>query len=510
MTISEKDNNKRIVKNTVFLTVRMLVVILISLYTARIIVNALGVEDFGIFSVVGGIIGFLGVLNGSLVSASQRFLSFELGKQEGRNFNGVLNSLLLVFLLIGLVATVVGLSFKDFLIDHVLVFPIHKKDTVEWLYLFALGTFCINLLSIPYMASIVSHEKMAVFAYIGLFEAALKLCTAWTLLYVDIDKLFLYGLLNFLITVFLVGFYFSYNVISIKEARPRFHWNPVVLMQLYAYTGWSLFGSITSILNLNGQSVLLNIFFGPVTNAAKAISDRIHSIVASFSDNFYTAVRPQMIKKFASGDVDGMLALGYHSTKYAFYILFIIAYPMIVFMYDLLVLWLGAKNITSEMVLFAKLMLVFSLLNAFEQPITVMIQATGFVRNYQVIVGIFTLTFIPISYAAYKLGAPSHTSILILITLYAVAQCFRLLVAKKQVGLSYLDYFKIVIIPVTNTLLVVLVSTFVLGQYMLKNFHFIEAGLVFTVVSFLTVYFLGMNSQERTFIINILKNKIKK
>ena len=510
MTVSGKNNNKRIVKNTVFLTIRLMIVILISLYTARIIVNALGVEDFGIFSVVGGIIGFLGILNGSLVSASQRFLSFELGKQEDRNFNGILNSLLLVFVLIGLVAVVVGLAFKDLLIDHVLVFPIQKKDTVEWLYYFALGTFCTNLFSIPYMAAIVSHEKMAVFAYIGLFEAALKLCTAWTLLYVGTDKLFLYGLLNFFVTVLLVGFYFIYSIVAIKDTALRFYWNPAVLRNLYAYTGWSLFGSVTSILNLNGQAILLNMSFGPVTNAAKAVSDRINSIIVSFSDNFYTAVRPQLIKKYASGDVDGMLILGYHSTKHAFYILFIVAYPMIIFAHDLLTLWLGEKNITAEMVLFSKLILVFSLLNAFEQPVTVMIQATGSVRNYQVIVGVFTLMFLPLSYTAYKLGAPSHTSILILIALYAVAQCFRLQVAKKQVGLSYLDYCKMVIIPVTKTLLFVLMTTFMLSQYLFKNLHFIVAGLVCVVISFLTVYFFGINSQERIFIQSFLKNKVKK
>ena len=510
MNAVEKDSNKRIVKNTAFLTIRMLIIILISLYTARIIVNALGIEDFGIFSVVGGIIGFLGVLNGSLVSASQRFLSFELGKQEARNFNGVLNSLLLLFVLIGLLAAVVGLAFKDLLIDHVLVFPVQKKDTVEWLYYFALSTFCVNLLSIPYMASIVSHEKMAVFAYIGLFEAALKLCTAWTLLYVDIDKLFLYGFLNLQVTILLGSFYFIYNLVAIKETTPRFYWNPTVLKHLYAYTGWSLFGSVTTILNLNGQAVLLNIFFGPVTNAAKAISDRINSIIASFSNNFYTAVRPQLIKKYASGDVDGMLTLGYKSTKYSFFILFVVSLPLIVFMQELLALWLGAKNITSEMVLFAKLIIIFSLLNTFEQPVTVMIQATGMVRKYEVVVGMITLLLLPLSYVAYKFGAPSHASILILIGLYAVAQCFRLQVAKGQIKLSFSFYLQTVIFPIGKVVVIILIIIFILSEYFFQYFHFMIGYLICLVISFVIVYFIGLNSKERLFVADILKRKIKK
>lgn len=504
-----KDNSKKIFKNTAFLTIRMLVVILISLYTARIIINALGVEDFGIFSVVGGLIGFLGVLNGSLVSASQRFLSFELGKQEARNFNGVLNSLLLLFVLIGLLAAVVGLAFKDLLIDHILVFPAQKKDTVEWVYYFALSTFCANLLSIPYMASIVSHEKMAVFAYIGLFEAALKLCTAWALLYIDTDKLFLYGLLNLLVTIFLVCFYFVYNMVGIKETKPRFYWNPTVLKHLYAYTGWSLFGSVTSIFNLNGQAVLLNVFFGPVTNAAKAVADRINSIIASFSNNFYTAVRPQLIKKYAGGDTDGMLNLGYKTTKYSFFIMFIVSLPLIVFMQELLVLWLGAKNVTPEMVLFVKLIIVFSLLNTFEQPVTVMIQATGMVRKYEVVVGMFTLLLLPLSYLAYKLGAPSHASILILIGLYSVAQFFRLQVARSQINLSYAVYMQIVVVPVIRTLFFTLVMILVSSEYMFQNFHFFWGCLICLTISFVSVYMIGLNDEERLFLADILKRKIK-
>ena len=505
----ERESSKRVAKNTFFLTIRMLIVILISLYTARIIFNVLGVEDFGIFSIVAGVIGFLGVLNGSLVSASQRFLSFELGKREARNYNGVLNSLLLVFILIGLLTAIFGLAIKEPMINHILVFPAHKRATVVWLYYFSLGAFCVNLLSIPYMASIVSHEKMGVFAYIGLFEAALKLCTAWALLYIDIDKLFLYGLLNLLVTILMVFFYFTYNMVAIKETAPCFYWDRAVLKHLYAYTGWSLFGSVTTILNQNGQAMLLNIFFGPVTNAAKAISDRINSIIAGFSDNFFTAVRPQLIKKYASGDIEGMLNLGYKSTKFSFFILFTIAFPLIVFMQESLTLWLGSKHITSEMILFVQLIIVFSLLNTFEQPITVMIQATGKVKKYQVTIGSITLLLLPLSYIAFRYDAQSHTSILIMIALYAIAQYFRLHVAKSQIGLSYSKYLKIVVLPVIKVLLITLALLFISNEYIFYRFHFFVDSLICMGISSLIIYLVGMTHEEREFIVDILKNKKK-
>ena len=510
MTVAEKDGNQRIAKNTTFLTIRMLIVIVISLYTARIIIDVLGVEDFGIYSLVAGVVGFLGVLNGSLVSASQRFLSFELGKSSDKNFNGVLNSLLLVFIFIGLLSITIGLAIKGWLVDSILVFPIEKKDTVIWLYYFSLGSFCINLLSIPYMASVVSHERMGVFAYVGMLEAALKLVTTWALIYVNTEKLFLYGLLSLLVTFIIFVFYIAYNFVAIKETELRIYWNRKILRQLYAYTGWSLFGSVTSILNLNGQAVMLNTFFGPVVNAAKAISDRINSIIAGFSNNFYTAVRPQLIKKYASNDIDGMLMLAYNSTKYAFFILFIIGFPLIMFMQELLELWLGGKNITSEMVLFSKLIIVFSLLNTFEQPVTAMIQATGLVKRYEITVGAVTLLLLPLSYFAYKLGAPSYTSIMILIALYAIAQVFRLHVAKKQVGLSFALYFKIVISPILKTTTIVLVGTVLAVKYLFSDTYYFLNACFCGVFSIFIFYYVGMNSDEKKFFSNLIKNKMKK
>lgn len=506
--VAEKDDNQRIVRNTTFLTIRMLIVIVISLYTARVIIDTLGVEDFGIYSIVAGVVGFLGVLNGSLVSASQRFLSFELGKTNDKNFNAVLNSLLFVFIVIGLLSVIIGLVIKGWLIDSILVFPPEKKDTVAWLYYFSLGTFCINLLSIPYMASVVSHERMGMFAYAGMLEAVLKLLTAWALIYVNAEKLFLYGLLNLLVTIIISFYYVVYNFFAIKETSLRFNWNKKILRQLYAYTSWSLFGSVTSILNLNGQALMLNTFFGPIVNAAKAISDRINSIIAGFSNNFYTAVRPQLIKKYASNDIEGMLILAYNSTKYAFFILFIIGLPMIIFMQELLDLWLGEKNVTAEMVLFSKLIIVFSLLNTFEQPVTAMIQATGSVKRYEIIVGAVTLLLLPLSYFAYKLGLPSHTSIAILIALYAIAQIFRLYIAKKQVCLSYIAYLSAVIFPVFRVAIVVIIAQFSM-KYFLYEFHFILNIFICILLSILVVYNIGINTKERFFLKNILLRKLR-
>ena len=506
--VAEKDDNQRIVRNTTFLTIRMLIVIVISLYTARVIIDTLGVEDFGIYSIVAGVVGFLGVLNGSLVSASQRFLSFELGKTSDKNFNAVLNSLLFVFIVIGLFSVIIGLAIKGWLIDSILVFPPEKKDTVAWLYYFSLGAFCINLLSIPYMASVVSHERMGMFAYAGMLEAVLKLLTAWALIYVNTEKLFLYGLLNLLVTIIISFYYVTYNFFAIKETSLQFYWNKKILRQLYAYTGWSLFGSVTSILNLNGQALMLNTFFGPIVNAAKAISDRINSIIAGFSNNFYTAVRPQLIKKYASNDIEGMLILAYNSTKYAFFILFIIGLPMIIFMQELLDLWLGEKNVTAEMVLFSKLIIVFSLLNTFEQPVTAMIQATGSVKRYEMTVGAVTLLLLPLSYFAYKLGLPSHSSIAILIALYAIAQIFRLYIAKKQVCLSYIAYLSAVIFPVFRVAIVVIIAQLSI-KYFLYEFHFILNIFICFLLSALVVYNTGINAKERIFIKNILWRKLR-
>ena len=271
-----------------------------------------------------------------------------------------------------------------------------------------------------------------------------------------------------------------------------------------------MLGSLTAILNISGQAVILNIFFGPVVNAAKSVSDRINSIMVSFSNNFYTAVRPQLIKKYSGGDIDGMLSLAYRSTKYAFFIQLLVSLPLLLLTKELLELWLGSKNVTTEMVLFSKLVLIFSLVNVFEQPITVIIQATGSVKRYELFVGSITLMLLPLSYLAFYLGAPSYFSMILLIVLYFIAQFVRVFVAKYQVKLSFISYFRLAVAPVIFSITLIFFTVGILQYFIVDKVNLFFMMAYYFMLSFSIVFFFGINSEERLLIIEFAKKQLSK
>jgi O-antigen/teichoic acid export membrane protein len=268
---------------------------------------------------------------------------------------------------------------------------------------------------------------------------------------------------------------------------------------------------LTSILNYQGQSLILNIFFGPVVNAAKAIADKINSVVSSFSNNFYMAVRPQIIKSFSSGNKDYMFQLVYRSTKFSFYLLFLIAMPLIFLMKKILIIWLGVEQVNQDMVIFSQLCLVFSLVNVFEQPITVMIQATGKIKNYQLIIGFFTLLLIPICFVAFKMGAPAYYSLIILISIYSIAQIFRLIIAKKQLGLSITFYCRNIFLPILISIFPSIFFSYFICLFFSDNLiELILAGILCLLISIFFIFYLGINKKEREVIVSYLQNKILK
>lgn len=503
------ENNKRIAKNTLLLYFRMILVSLVTLFTTRIILEQLGIENYGIYNVVGGIVGFLAMLNGSLTSATQRFLAFELGSGNIKDYNRVFSMLLTIFLILSFVILLVSLVIGPWLINDVIVIPNGKRNIALWVYYFSVVTFFLNLLSIPYMSSIIAHEKMGIYAFMSFIEVILKLLLAYTLYISTFDKLLTYGFLTMCVTFLVTLFYCGYCINKIKGCKYHFSWEKALFSKLLDYIGWNLFGSVTTILNTQGQTLVLNIFFGPVVNAAKAISDRINSIVVSFSNNFYMAVRPQIIKSYASGDHDYMFKLVIRSSKFSFYLLFLITLPLIILMKNILKLWLGANQVNNDMIIFSQLMLLYSLVNVFENPITAMIQATGNIRKYEIVIGFFTLLLLPICYFIFKLGFPAYYSIIVLITIYIIAYFFRLAIAKQQLGLSIQYYLSNVFVPVLISSIPSVALSYYICKFFPKNF----LGITYSVfsclfISITFIFFLGLNKSERNTSINFIKAKL--
>jgi O-antigen/teichoic acid export membrane protein len=471
----------------------------------------LGVENFGIYNVVGGIVGFLGMLNGSMTSATQRFLAFELGSGDVKSYNRVFSMLLTIFIALSLVLMIIAIAIGPWLINDFIVIPDEKRSVAMWVYYFSVVTFFVSLIAIPYMSSIIAHEKMGIYAFMSFIEVILKLLLVYALYISAFDKLLTYGFLTMCVAFLLTLSYCVYCVSKIRGCNYHFFWEKALFRQLLSYIGWNLFGSVTAILNYQGQTLVLNLFFGPLVNAAKAIADKINGIVGSFSNNFFMAVRPQIIKSYASGDHDYMFKLVNRSSKFSFYLLFLVTLPLIILMQKILILWLGANQVTENMIVFSQLMLVFSLVNVFESPITTVIQATGNIRKYEIIIGSGVLLVLPICYFLFKIGFPAYYSLIVLISIFAVAQFFRLIIAKQQVGLSIRNYFNSVFVPV----IISAVPSGILSYYLCKFFPDNFFGIIYSAVaclliSLLFVFFLGLEKSEKTTSINFVKAKLNK
>lgn len=486
----------------------MVVITIVSLFTARITLRVLGVEDYGVYNVVGGIIGFLTFLTGTMTSATQRFLAFELGKNNFERFNQIFSMLILIFLIISMAILLIGSSVGLWLVNNVLVIPKDRLLAANWVMIFSILTFISNMVTIPYMSAIISHERMSIYAYMSLLDTVMKLLLVYLLYISPVDKLISYAFLTMLSTIIITFIYRLYCSRKLRGCTFHYYWDTTIFKDILGYTGWNLFGSVTTVLNQQGLTLVLNLFFGPVVNAAKAIADRINNMVISFSNNFYMAVTPQIIKSYSAGEKEEMRNLVCKSTKFSYYLLLVLALPLICNMQSILVIWLGSEVVTRDTIIFSQFILVFSLVNILEQPLTMMIRATGQIRNYQIFVGLITFLSLPITYIVFKCHKPAYSCLLVLISVYIVAHFIRLYICKKQVDFSILKYLKQSIIPivaVTGLSLCLIFSFLRILQLPWYLNLFVEIiGIM------LSIYFCGLTKHEKVQLLSMVKKKVYK
>lgn len=491
-------NNKRIAKNTLLLYFRMLLTTFVSFFTARITLQVLGVENYGIQNVVGGLISFMAVITGTMTSATQRFLAYELGKKDLNSYNKVFSMIMLIFIFMSIIILFIAELCGPWIIKDYLVIPLDRIYAAQWVYQCSVMVFLSSIMSIPYMSSLISYERMDIYAYMSFYDVGMKLLVVYLLCLSSYDKLITLSVLTMIVSVSSTTLYVVYCIRKLDGCRFKFYWNRKLFHQLMGYTGWNLFGSLSGTLNVSGVNILLNLFFGPVINAAKAIADKICGIVSSFSGNFYMAVAPQIIKAYASGEYERSNRLVLRSSKFSYYLLFILSLPVILLMPELLLLWLGKGQVSNEMIIFSRLILIYALVNVLEQPITMLIRATGNIRNYQVSVGVVTLLTVPLSYILFRYGFPSYACIIALTVVYAIAQVIRIIIAKRQVRLSIKLYVGEVILPI----LFVTGVSFSISYSVLIQFSNIIVktivGILFSfVITCLSIYVLGLSRRER-------------
>lgn len=503
------ETNKRVIKNTIFLYIRTFVSMIISLYTSRKILEALGVSDFGIYNVVGGVITMLTFLNGSMSVATQRFLTVELGRKDKDNYSRIFNMAVLIHLglaaLVIIAAETAGLWF----VNTYLNIPAERMPAANWVYQASVLSTTLSILQTPYHASIISHEHMHVYAYVGLGESFGKLFLVFLLVVYPYDRLIFWGFIMFFFQFMIAIIYRVYCIRQFSECKLRLKWNRSIFNSMLKFTGWNMFGTIAWLLKDQGVNVLMNIYGGPVANAARGVSGQISGAVQGLTGGFQSAVNPQLTKRYAANDSEATCRLLCESSKISYFLLFIIALPVMMEADFILKLWL--VEVPPMAALFTRIILIESLLSTLGAPMITSLMATGNIKWYQIVVGSSLLFIIPIAYLLLKAGWPIETALIVSALFILLGDVLRVVFCKKQLGLSLRLFGMKVVLPITIvTGLSVVLPLFI--HYNLSEgwSRLIISTAVFCLIVAVLIYTIGLTATERSFIITGTISKIKK
>ncbi|WP_297700833.1 hypothetical protein [uncultured Fibrobacter sp.] len=508
MPNSNQQNNKRIAKNTLFLYFRTLLVMAISLYTSRVVLAALGVEDYGVYNVVGGAIAMFSVISGALSNAISRFITFELGKNDfgklQRVFSTSVNIQVFISILVILIAETIGLWF----LYNKLNIPTERLNAAFWVLQFSLASFCVNLLSVPYNACIVAHEHMKAFAYVSVIEALGKLGICYLIVVSPWDKLISYAALVFAISLFIRLIYGIYCHKHFAESRYKLYFGKELLKDIGSFAGWSFFTNTAYIFNTQGINMLINIFFGVTFNAARGIAVQVDGAIMQFVNNFVMAINPQITKNYAANNIDEMNKLVCRGARFSYLLMMLFALPFFFETDVILKLWL--KTVPEQTSLFVKLGLVGSMVMGLGNTGCTACLATGNIRRYTLWITTVGCLVFPISYVVYKLGAPVSASYIVFIAVYFVLNLIRLWIMHDLIKFPVMTFVKDVfgrIVPMT--LLAVILPIIVMMRMNEGLVRFFVSCIVCIVSTFFWGFLIGMSKQERKMIINMVCKKIK-
>lgn len=501
-TVSSKST---IAKNTTLLYGRTALVMIVSLYTSRVILQALGVEDYGVYTAIGGVVSILSVVIGPIDSAISRYLTYELGRGDKdrlrRYFSMGLTIMLLFSVLAILILETVGLWF----LNNKMVIDESRMNAAQWVLHLSIASFVINMISSPYRAAIISHENMSLFAYMGILDALLKLGIAFLLKISSFDKLIVYAVLM-LIAAILVRV--VYTIVCNKEfdecRKPKFSIDNELFGGLFSFAGWNIFGAAALVCRGQGINILFNLFGGPIINAAYGISQQVNGAVGSFVNNFTTALNPSIIKSFASSQKNYMLSLVYQGAKYSYFLVLLFALPLLLETEYVTQLWLGQTPDYS--VTFIQMMLFYTLIDAFSKTIMAGVHASGKIRQYQIVIGSFQVIILPIAYVILRMGFTPTSVLVAMIVIDILALFARLLMARGIFDLSVWVFIKKVILVSAFVTIIALVLPLglkiVMKESLLRLISVVSLCLITTSLS---IIFIGCTRTERMAILSKVK-----
>lgn len=489
------------------LYVRMLVLMLVGLYTSRVVLGALGENDFGVYNVVGGVVSMFTIISGALNSAVSRFITFEMGKGADAQLNKVYSTAVTIQLILAAVVVLLAEPLGLWFIDNKMTIDPSRIPAARWVLHFSLLAFVINLMSVPQMASITAHEHMSAYAYIGILDGLLRLGVAFLILHSPIDRLIYYSALMAGVVLIVRLAYGLYCRLHFEECRYRPVFDRPLIKEMFSFAGWNFIGVTSGVLRDHGGNILVNLFSGPAVNAARGVAVQLNGAVQGFVTNFMTAVNPQITKSYAAGEKEYMFSLVRRSSRMSFFLLFLIALPVMFNADYLLSIWL--KEVPEHSSLFVQLFLIFALSESLSNPMITAMLATGNIRNYQLVVGGIQLLNLPVSYVCLRMGAIPEVTVIVAIIISQICMWARLLMLSKATGfpvLPFLEevYFSVLFKVVCGSLVVPLI----LEAAKPAGFvGFLISASVCVLWSMLVIMTLGLQSDERKWLVNKIKEK---
>ena len=490
-------NSKRVAKNTLILYIRMFFIMLVSLYTSRVILQVLGIEDYGVYNVVGGVVSMFSIISSSISTAIGRFITIALGEKNIEKLKIVFSTSIIIqftlAIIIGILIEIIGVWY----LYNKMNIPPGRTDAAFWVLQCSIVTFGLGLISVPYDAEIVAHERMDVYAYFSILDAAMALLIVYLLRIIPFDKLIIYAILCTCASLIMRIIYGIFCKRAFEECRFQLVFNKKLLKELGSFTGWHLLGETTWILNNQGVNLVVNSFFGVTLNAARAVAGQVNNAVGKFSGNFMTALNPQITKTYAEGDLESMHSLIFRGAKFSYILMFFLALPILLETPTLLDLWLD--KVPDYAVSFTRLTIISSLIVVLGNTLVKAQLATGNIKRYQIVISLCGFWVFPLTWLAYRLGASPEWSYYIYISVYFLMLFVRVYLVKDLIQMQWQDFFRNVFMRVA--IVTVVSSAIPVALHCMQEesiWRLVTVSLVSILSIALTSYYLGIDNNERT------------
>ncbi|MBR3615834.1 MAG: lipopolysaccharide biosynthesis protein [Bacteroidaceae bacterium] len=502
---TNSEANKRIAKNTMLLYIRMGVMMIISFFTARITLEALGVVDYGINNVVGGLVSMFSLISSSLSSSVSRFITFGLGKGDKKELNTIFSTSVNIHVILAIIVVIAIETIGIWFLNNKMVIPTDRLTAAHWVLQCSTFMFAIGLLSVPYNATIIAHERMDVYAYFTLFDAFSRLAIVFSIKYYGGDKLILLAIISLIPSLIKQFYYWYFSKKNFEECTYHAVWDKKVFKEMFGFAGWNFIGCTAGLAKDQGVNIVINMFTGPAVNAARGIAMQINGIIGQFIGNFMVAINPQITKEYAVGNYERMHQLIFRGTRLSYYLFMCLSIPIFLEIETILYVWLG--QIPEHTVLFTRLVLVLSLAEIISNALITAQNATGKIRNYQIVVGGTLLMNFPVSYILLRMGCIPETTIIVAIIISQICLYERLLFLRKTVLLPSMKFlFKVYLNVINVTILSAIIPALLYMSIENEICRFFSVCISSVISSGVIIYLIGLDKNER----NIVVQQVRK